>query len=143
MGSERLYNPSGGFSEYLYETVGEAVIINGYRCKIIKKIGDADDHFSGLPNYSNTSDIYVGLGPDGVPRQMKLYKDRKHVMDFDWGHEHTNKSDGKIFEKGVVHVQRYPGAHGGDARYMTPSEHKEFDAIIHYFAPNAKVRPDN
>lgn len=143
MGSARRYNPEGGFSEYLYTTVGEAVVINGLRCKIIKKIGDADDYFSGLPNFSNTSDIYVGLGPGGVPRQMKLYKDRQHVMDFDWGHEHINKSDGKVFPKGVVHVQRYPGANGSDARYMTSSEHKMLDAVISYFAPFAKLRPDN
>ena len=63
MGSGRLYNQKGGFSEYLYTTVGEAVVINGYRCKIKKKITDTDDYFAGLPNYSNTSDIYIGLGP--------------------------------------------------------------------------------
>ncbi len=139
MGSGKSYKPEGGFKEYLYITVGEPVVINGYRCKIIKKITDKDDYFAGLPNYSNTSDIYVGLGPSGFPRQMKLYKDRQQVMDFDWGHEHINKGDGKVFPKGVVHVQRYPGANGGDARYMTASEHKEFDAIIKHFATFAKL----
>ena len=64
-------------------------------------------------------------------------------MDFDWGHEHTNKSDGKVFPKGVVHVQRYMGANGSDARYMTPSERKEFGDIIHFFAPGAKLSPDD
>ena len=143
MGSGRLYNPEGGFSEYLYTTVGEAVVINGYRCKIIKKITDTDDYFAGLPNYSNSSDIYIGLGPGGVPRQMKLYKDRLHVMDFDWGHKHANKGDGKVFPQGIVHVHRYSGANGGDARYMTSSERKEFGDIIHFFAPGVKLSPND
>ncbi len=37
MGNEKLYNPEGGFKEYLYTTVGEAVVINGYRCRIQQK----------------------------------------------------------------------------------------------------------
>lgn len=52
-------------------------------------------------------------------------------------------SDKTKFPKGTVHVQRYPGAHGGDARYMTSAEHKLYDDIIKYFAPHAKLYPDN
>ena len=48
MGSGKLYNPEGGFSVYLYTTVGEAVVINGYRCKIIKKITDAIESVKGI-----------------------------------------------------------------------------------------------
>lgn len=73
---------------------------------------------------------------------MRVYKDRDSYKDFDWGHEHKN-SDNTQFPKGVVHVQRYPGAHGGDARYMTSAEHKLYDDIIKYFAPNAKLYPGN
>ena len=40
---------------------------------------------------------------------MRVYKDRDSYKDFDWGHEHKN-SDNTKFPKGVVHVQRYPGA---------------------------------
>ena len=140
MGNQRQYLESGGFSEYLYETIGEAVTINGYRCKIIQMKTDKDGYHAGLPSYADTSDIYIGLGPGDVPRQMRVYKDRNSYKDFDWGHAHTN-SDGTKFEKGVVHVQRYPGANGGDARYMTETEHQAFDAIIHHFAPDARLRP--
>ena len=140
MGNQRNFLESGGFSEYLYETVGEVVTINGLRCKIIKMLSDTNNHYAGLPKFSNTSDVYVGLGPGDVPRQLRLYKDRRNYKDFDWGHEHIN-SDGTRFPKGVVHVQRYPGANGGDARYMTSAEHQVLDAVISYFAPFARLTP--
>ena len=72
---------------------------------------------------------------------MRVYKDRASYKDFDWGHDHKNPDNTK-FAKGVVHVQRYPGAKDGDTRYMTPSEHKLFDKIIEIFAPHAKLYPD-
>lgn len=140
MGNQRNFLESGGFSEYLYETVGEVVTINGLRCKIIKMPSDTNNHYAGLPKFSNTSDVYVGLGPGDVPRQLRLYKDRRSYKDFDWGHEHIN-SDGTRFPKGVVHVQRYPGANGSDARYMTSAEHQVLDAVISYFAPFARLTP--
>lgn len=140
MGNQRNFLESGGFSEYLYETVGEVVTINGLRCKIIKMPSDTNNHYAGLPKFSNTSDVYVGLGPGDVPRQLRLYKDRRNYKDFDWGHEHIN-SDGTRFPKGVVHVQRYPGANGGDARYLTSAEHQVLDAVISYFAPFARLTP--
>ena len=140
MGNQRNFLESGGFSEYLYETVGEVVTINGLRCKIIKMLSDTNNHYAGLPKFSNTSDIYVGLGPGDVPRQLRIYKDRRNYKDFDWGHEHIN-SDGTKFPKGVVHVQRYPGANGSDARYMTSAEHQVLDAVISYFAPFARLTP--
>ena len=140
MGNQRNFLESGGFSEYLYETVGEVVTINGLRCKIIKMLSDTNNHYAGLPKFSNTSDVYVGLGPGDVPRQFRIYKDRRNYKDFDWGHEHIN-SDGTKFPKGVVHVQRYPGANGSDARYMTSAEHQVLDAVISYFAPFARLTP--
>ena len=140
MGNQRNFLESGGFSEYLYETVGEVVTINGLRCKIIKMLSDTNNHYAGLPKFSNTSDVYVGLGPGDVPRQLRIYKDRRNYKDFDWGHEHIN-SDGARFPKGVVHVQRYPGANGSDARYMTSAEHQVLDAVISYFAPFARLTP--
>ena len=140
MGNQRNFLESGGFSEYLYETVGEVVTINGLRCKIIKMPSDTNNHYAGLPKFSNTSDVYVGLGPGDVPRQLRIYKDRRNYKDFDWGHEHIN-SDGTKFPKGVVHVQRYPGANGSDARYMTSAEYQVLDAVISYFAPFARLTP--
>ena len=140
MGNQRNFLESGGFSEYLYETVGEVVTINGLRCKIIKMPSDTNNHYAGLPKFSNTSDIYVGLGPGDVPRQLRVYKDRRNHKDFDWGHEHINSDETK-FPKGVVHVQRYPGANDSDARYMTSAEHQVLDAVISYFAPFARLTP--
>ncbi|MDY2943017.1 MAG: hypothetical protein SOT07_04890 [Paludibacteraceae bacterium] len=142
MGNGNEYNPSGGFSTYLYETVGQPVTINGYKCKIVQMKTDKgkNGYHAGLPAFANTSDIYVGLGPQNKPRQMRLYVNRKQVVDFDWGHAHQN-SDGKKFVKGTVHVQRYFGAKGGDARYMSNSEIKKYGAIIKYFCPEVKLRP--
>lgn len=141
MGNQNQYIPGGGFTEYKYITVGNVEKINGFRCKIIKMPSDTDIYHVGLPSFSNTSDIYIGLGPNNIPKQMRVYKDRASYIDFDWGHEHKN-SDGTKFPKGTVHVQRYAGANGGDARYMTPSEHKLYDKVIEQFAPHAKLYPD-
>ena len=142
MGNQQQYIPSGGFTEYKYQSVGDFEIINGLKCRIIKMPSDTDIYHAGLPSYSNTSDIYIGLGPNNVPKQMRVYSDRASFKDFDWGHEHKN-SDNTKFEKGVVHVQRYPGANGGDARYMTAEEHQLYDLVIRHFAPHAKLYPDN
>ena len=64
MGNQKQYIPGGGFAEYRYITVGEAITINGFRCKIIKMLSDTDVYHAGLPSFSNTSDIYIGLGPN-------------------------------------------------------------------------------
>ena len=48
MGNQRNFLESGGFSEYLYETVGEVVTINGLRCKIIKMLSDTNNHYAGV-----------------------------------------------------------------------------------------------
>ena len=141
MCNAKYYIPSGGFTEYQYVTVGEVMYINGFKCKIIKMPSDTDMYHAGLPAYANTSDIYIGLGPNNVPKQMRVYDNRASYKDFDWGHEHKN-SDGTLFPKGIVHVQRYPGAKGGDARYMTEEEHRLFDAVILKVAPHAKLYPD-
>lgn len=140
MGNQTNYLSTGGFRVYEYGTVGNSVEINGLNCKIVKKLTDVGDHHSGLPTYANTSDIYVGLGSRDIPRQLRVYKDRNSYMDFDWGHAHRN-SDGHLFPKGVVHVQRYHGANGEDARYMTAAEHRIYDAIIRFFAPHARLEP--
>lgn len=142
MGNQNQYLSSGGFTEYKYVTVGQVVNINGFRCKVIKMPTDTDVYHAGLPSFSNTSDIYIGIGPNNVSKQMRGYKNRTAYKDFDWGHEHRN-TDNTKYSKGVVHVQRYPGAHGGNARYMTPEEHKLYDEIIKRFAPHAKLHPDN
>ena len=139
MGNGKQYLESGGFSEYLYRSVSEPVTINGLKCHVIQHYLDKDGYFGGLPHFSNTSDVYVGLGNDGA-RQIRVFVDRKPIADFDWGHVHHN-ADGKKFDKGVVHVQRYHGAKGSDARYMSNAEIKKYGDIIKFFCPDAKLRP--
>lgn len=145
MGNGRQYNKSGGFSDYLYEGVGEKVTINGVTGRMIESITHKDGDLTRLPTYSSTSDIYFKRGEDGLASQAKLYVDRKMVMDFDWSHSHTNKKDGVTFEKGTVHVQEYVDKGNGkfkrlshDARRMTPAEIQKYGPIIRHFNSNVQ-----
>ena len=79
------------------------------------------------------------------------YISRKMCIDFDWSHTHTNKgteSDGRSFQKGVIHVQTYRVEKDGtttrlsnNARYMNNSEMKKYGPIIKAFNPDVKFRP--
>lgn len=147
MGNSRFYLSNGGFSEYLYETVGQPKVINGLRAKIVKLKTDIKGTHSSLPQYSNTTDIYFRLGQDGQPCQAKLYLSRRMCLDFDWDHEHKN-SDGKVFKKGTVHVQVYSVNKDGtlsrrsdNARYMTDREIELYGDVLKAFNPNIKLRP--
>ncbi len=147
MGAGRHYLKDGGFSEYLYETVGEVKVINGIRAKVVKLKTDEDGTHSSLPQYANTSDVYFRLGADGLPCQAKVYLSRRMCLDFDWNHVHTNP-DGTRFEKGTVHVQTYsvkPDGSmtrlSGQARLMSDSEIRTYGPIIEAFNPNVRLRP--
>lgn len=140
MGNAKQYLPEGGFTQYLYTTIGARETINGLVCEIVADKADKNGHHGGLPAFSNTADIYVGLGPENKPKQLRYYKDRNSYMDFDWGHRHEN-TDGTVFPRGIVHVQRYPGAHKGNARYMTDAEIAKFGDIIKHYCPEAILRP--
>lgn len=87
MGNQREYIASGGYSAYLYEDHPnwKPMIINGVKAKVVKLITDKTGTHSGLPSYANTSTMYLRVGHDGEVIQAKLYKDRKHCLDFDWG----------------------------------------------------------
>ncbi len=144
MGNQRLYQESGGFTDYLYKDESAKVTINGVTGKMISKITDPTGNHDGLPTYSNSSDIYLKKGKDGLAIQAKVYKDRKVVLDFDWNHEHKN-SDGTKFPKGTIHVQVYKVEKNGDivrisksARPMTKKEKEKYGPIIMYFNPNVK-----
>lgn len=149
MGNQRDYIESGGFSVYLYEDhpKWKSVIVNGINAKVLKLKKDKTGTHSGLPSYANTSDVYLKAGKDGDIIQAKVYDGRKHVFDFDWGHEHKNNNgDGKIFPKGVVHVQCYSTIDIGKrysnlARLMTDKEIEKYGALLKYFNPNVKFRP--
>lgn len=78
-----------------------------------------------------------------------LYKDldRKNVLDFDWGHTHTNTSDGRIFTKGTIHVQEYSVdsngkliRHSDSARLMTDTEIKKYGPLIKAYNTNVRFR---
>lgn len=146
MGNQREYLPSGGFSEYLYKDESPKVTINGVTGKMISKITDPTGTHAGLPTYSNTSDVYFKKGQDGSASQAKVYKDRKTVLDFDWSHTHKN-SNGRVFNKGTVHVQVYRVNSDGsltrlsnDARLMNNHEIKKYGPILKYFNPNVKFK---
>jgi hypothetical protein len=72
-------------------------------------------------------------------------------IDFDWGHTHKNDGvgcDGRIFPKGVVHVQTYKVESdssitrlSNNARYMSDNEIKKYGPIIKAFNPKVKFRP--
>ena len=152
MGGQNQYIETGGFSEYLYEQIGETVHMNGLTGKMIKLKTDKDGTHTGLPSFSNTSDVYFRKGKDGLACQAKAYESRKMIIDFDWSHEHINSSDGRTFPKGIVHVQRYEYLGkdedgkviykrlSGEARLMNNAEMKKYGALIKKFNPNVKFR---
>lgn len=146
MGLQKLYLDSGGFSSYLYHQVGEVITAsNGVSGKIVEKIDRTS--YDGLPILSNTSEVYFKRNATGEIIQARIYKDRKPVCDFDWDHEHTNKS-GEYFPKGVVHVQKFTltpeGAwkrHNKKARYMNLQEIARYGELIKLANPNAVLSP--
>lgn len=149
MGTQKSYISTGGFSVHLYEDhpKWKPVVINGVSGKVIKLKVDPNGDHSGLPSYSDTSDVYLKMGVTGDVIQAKVYDGRKQLKDFDWGHEHKNKKgDGKVFPKGVVHVQGYSTTdiskrYSNFARLMTDKEIEKYGALLKYFNPNVKFRP--
>lgn len=143
----------GNSAEYLlgnkpapqqFVAVGQSVVVNGIKGKIVKRADDPNSH-SALPFYSGTSDVYFRRTEKGIC-QARVYLERKMMLDFDWGHSHTNKSDKQSFKTGVVHVQTWQWHSDGsfkrqpDARLMTSDEIRKYGKVIHHFAPDAKFR---
>ena len=141
MGGHRQYQSSGGFSQYFYHQVGEIISANGLSAKVIARI-DPKDNNQGLPIYSNTGELYLGKGSDsGEIIQLRLYKNRKAYIDFDWGHPHHE------IPEGVVHVHFYEiGADGKPKkikqkyRRLNNAEMKKYGPLIKKANPNAKFR---
>lgn len=59
------------------------------------------------------------------------------TIDSDWSHAHTNKTDGRRFERGVVHVQVWQQNADGtftrlsnQARMMSNAEMKKYGPLI-------------
>lgn len=138
-----LGNKTGSDSEFV--PLAPSKTINGVKGTLIKKRGDPDDH-SSLPKYANTSDMYFRQNKNGVC-QGRVYVNHSMTIDFDWSHAHTNKSDGRHFPAGVVHVQVWIKQKDGSfrrlsdsARYMNNHEMKKYGPLIKYFCPDAKFR---
>lgn len=149
MGNQQDYIGSGGFSQYLYKDHKgfSAKEINGVRGKVVLDQRDPNGKHYSLSTYANTSDMYFKVAKGGEVIQGRLYIDRKSVLDFDWGHTHTNTSDGKTFTKGTVHVQEYSVdskgmliRHSDSARLMTDVEIKKYGPIILAYNLNVKFR---
>ena len=132
----------GRRSEYV--SLSPAVTINGVKGHLIKRKGDSDTH-TNLPFYANTSDVYFRQNAKGVC-QARTYIGHNLHLDFDWSHTHKN-SDGRIFDKGVVHVQLWKQNSDGtferlsnNARSMSNAEMKKYGPILKNFCPSVKFR---
>lgn len=132
----------GRRSEYV--SIAPARTVNGVKGHLIKKVGDSDTH-TNLPYYSNTSDVYFRQNANGVC-QARVYAGQKMFLDFDWSHSHKN-SDGRIFQKGVVHVQIWKQNSDGtfsrlskNARSMNNAEMKKYGPLLKSFCPSVKFR---
>lgn len=84
--------------------------------------------------------MYVKLDRDGNIVQLRIFKDRKAFIDFDWGHKHGNHP------KGVVHVHilnKDGNLHGNrdTVRYMNNSEIRMYGKFIKHLNPYVKLRP--
>lgn len=133
---------AGRRSEYV--SLAPQITVNGVTGHLIKKKGDTDTH-TNLPYYSNSSDVYFRQNKYGVI-QGRVYIGNKMFLDFDWSHNHVN-SDGRRFQRGVVHVQVWRENGPADfvrlsdnARMMNNSEMKRYGPLLKRFCPSVKFR---
>lgn len=147
MGGQNYYKAEGGFSQYLYQHVGEIIEFDGIRAKVIEYVG-TKDHHEGLPYYSNTSDMYLKITDNQTYVEKAIvYVDRHAAFEFDWGHPHTNKKgNGQSFDIGVVHVHELERVGNAvrrkqtDARLMTAAEIKKYGKILKKAYPLIKFK---
>lgn len=146
MGNAVVY-PTGGFSgsNAQYDHVGTYKFANGLKGCIVKR-KDARDFHSNLPKFANTSDMYFRQSVKGVC-QGRVYVDHATFLDFDWSHNHTNKSDGRCFKVGTIHVQVWTKNSDGcftrqsdNARMMSNAEIKRYGPLIRKFCSTAKFK---
>ena len=150
MESGKNHLGNGTFRTYLYSVIsGTITEMFGMKFEIIKLDTDKNGTHTSLPMYSATSDGYLCLGKDGLPKQLRLFKNHRAAMDFDWSHPHYNNpavgGNGDRFPKGVVHVQPYSQSsdnrYSMNARYMNNEEMATIGKVIHHYNPNVKFRP--
>lgn len=71
---------------------------------------------------------------------------RKPFLILTGSHAHTNKGDGRKFERGTVHVQVWKQNKDGtfirinDARSMSNAEMKKYGPILKDYCPSVKFR---
>lgn len=148
MANGQSYENDPEFKDPQYRTVpGSEYEYKGVKAKMIHLATDEKGKSSGLPQYSNQSDMYFRGHEMGKALQAKVYKDHRMVLDFDWSHNHKNKGNGATFQTGTVHVQEYRVDNNGkihrlsnQARLMTDAEISKYGNIILHFNPNVKFR---
>lgn len=150
MGIQKDYVDEGGFTQYLYAH-SEVIREDGLEVKVIY-VERTKDYHESLPLYSNTSQMYFGIKCNRTGRkeidQLRFYKDRKASFDFDWGHDHYVKENGKVvktYPEGVVHVQFYKIVDGrpvrdGRVRYMNNAEIKKYGKLLKKANSGVKFR---
>lgn len=137
MGLQKYYIAEGGFSQFMYHQTGEYFTMDGLSVRVIGKIGETKPH-SGLPTYSNTSDIYVKLSDvDNLPEEIRFFQNRKAVLDIDWGHSHGG------FKIGTAHVHDIMLNQDGtmtrtSQRELSMAEISKFGNLLKYLNPNIK-----
>ncbi len=134
MGSQRRFNPEGGFTAYMYEEVG-TIEAGGISGKVVVPAGGNTGHYA-LPNFTSSSRIYFKLADDGKTIvQMRVYGlDRRAKLDFDYTHAHPP------FTPPQLHVHdfgmRPDGKYGHlPARALTPEERAQYGAILRRAMP--------
>ena len=147
MGGQNYYKAEGGFSQYLYQQVGDTIDFNGIRAKVIEYFG-TKNHHEGLPFYSNTSDMYLKIADNkNYVEKAIVYINRHAAFELDWGHEHINsKGNGKSFPAGIVHVHELEKIGKSvrrkdvDARLLTAAEIMKYGKILKIANPKIKFK---
>jgi len=147
MGGQKHYAGGGQFSVRTYDTVaGTEQTIAGLKCKVVKRKDDVTGDKSALPQFAGSSDVYMVYGTDGKPKQLRRYVNHQMYVDYDWAHTHSNK-DGRMFQKGTVHVQAFLlDANGNrvrnskNARKMNNEEMKTIGKIIKFYNSDVKLK---
>lgn len=126
MGKFNEYNKSGGFGSYNY-VHRERITAGDLTGEVLAKYNETVAH-TGLPEYSNNAKIYFWRARNGRIIQMRVFENRKAVMDFDWGHTHGQ------FEKGIVHVHAWKLDAKGHPHRQEPHRIMNSEEIAKYGA---------
>lgn len=130
---EKLYEQ--GVLPFIFSTDEKIIRVSPSKSK--KLCTDNINH-SGLPFYSNTSDFYVKISEeDGQPEQIRIFKNRRALLDLDWNHPHPP------FKKGELHIHECVFDKNGHPRRLspraaTPDEIKKYRALIKKVNPTVK-----